>query len=120
TRKEGELDFGPGYSAGMGGIGFRASGGLPGWAPGQLPRYTPEGTGFFLPKGSDVVLQMHYHRDGRIEKDRTSIGLYFAKKPVEKPFSGMVIPGRFLFIPSGEERHPVHGGIELQQDCTLY
>ena len=37
-----------------------------------------------LPKGSDVVMQMHYHRNGKPEKDRTKIGLYFAKKPVER------------------------------------
>lgn len=54
------------------------------------------------------------------DKDRTSLGLYFAKKPVEKPFKSMVIPGRFLMIPPGSEHFPVHGGIELDQDCRLY
>ena len=40
----------------------------------------PEGYGFLLPKKSDVVVQVHYHRDGRVEHDRLQIGLYFAKK----------------------------------------
>jgi peroxiredoxin len=124
VKKPDEKDSGPGYSVAMG-LGFRSLkqgevGGLGGWAPGQLGRYLPEGTGYLLPKGSDVLLQLHYHRNGREEKDRTSIGLYFAKKPVEKPFAGAVIRGQFLFIPSAEERYHVHGGIELQQDCTLY
>ena len=64
------------------GIGFQPRGGLGGWAPGQMARYLPEGSGHALPKGSDVVVQVHYHRDGRQETDRTRIGLYFAKKPV--------------------------------------
>jgi peroxiredoxin/mono/diheme cytochrome c family protein len=114
-----DKDHGPGYSMAMG-IGFAPQGGLSGWAPGQVARYLPEGTGFLLPKGSDVVVQAHYHRTGRIEKDRTSIGLHFAKKPVEKRYQGMVIQGRFLLIPSGVERFKVEGAIEVQQDCTLH
>ena len=74
-----------------------------GWAPGQRPHYLPEGVGYYLPKGSDVVMQIHYHRNGRVEKDRTQIGLYFAKKPASKPMQPVVVPGRFLSIPAGVE-----------------
>src|SRR5262249_23432482 len=114
-----EQDIGPGYSMAMG-VGFRAQGGLAGWAPGQRARHLPEGTGYFLPKGSDVVVQVHYHRTGRVEKDNTRIGLYFAKKPTQKQFQGMVIPGRFLFIPKDNQRYKVEGAIEVLQDCVLH
>ncbi|MBI1913847.1 MAG: redoxin domain-containing protein [Planctomycetes bacterium] len=114
-----EQDVGPGYSNAMG-VGFRAQRGLAGWAPGQRARRLPEGTGYFLPKEADVVVQVHYHRTGRVEKDSTKIGLYFAKKPVQKQFQGMVIPGRFLFIPKGAEHYKVEGAIEVLQDCTLH
>jgi peroxiredoxin len=119
TKKPNEKDSGPGYSVAMG-VGFLPQGNLAGWAPGQLARELPEGTGYPLPKGSDVIIQVHYHRTGRVEKDRTSLGLYFAKKPVERPFKGMVIPGRFLMIPAGEAHFKVSGGIEVRQDCRLY
>lgn len=128
--KEDDLDRGPGYSAGMGGVGFTPDGSLRGWAPGQLPRFTPEGTGFLLPKGSDVVLQMHYHRNGRLEKDRTSIGLYFAKKPIQKRFQGMIIAGgplilgrpvpTLLRIPANNEDYKVTGSIWVTTDCDLH
>jgi mono/diheme cytochrome c family protein len=122
-RKPNEIDGGPGYSVAMG-LGFRGEpgqvGGLGGWAPGQLGRFLPEGTGYLLPKGADFVFQMHYHRTGRLEKDRTSIGLYFAKKPIQKVFQSGVIEGRFWFIPPGEERFPVRGDIELMQDVKLF
>ena len=38
-----------------------------------------------------MVLQVHYHRDGRVEKDRTRIGLYFAKKPVKQTIQVLVL-----------------------------
>lgn len=122
-RKPGEIDAGPGYSVAMG-LGFLPkpgeTGGLGGWAPGQLSRYLPEGTGYLLPKGSDVVLQLHYHRTGRVETDRTSVGLYFAKKPIQKIYQGGVIRGEFFFIPAGSENFRVRGAIELTQDVKLH
>src|SRR5262249_43440386 len=57
---------------------------------------------------------------GRVEKDRLSIGLYFAKKPGTKPFKGMVIPGLFLAIPADNDHFKVHGDIEVYQDCVLH
>jgi hypothetical protein len=118
------LDRGPGYTVAMG-AGFIPQGGLSGWAPGQLARYLPEGTGYHVPKGADIVMQVHYHRNGRTEKDRTAIGLYFAKKPVERRFQGVVIPGGgrlpfLLMIPAGKSDHRVQGSIWTDQDCTLY
>lgn len=90
------------------------------WVPGQAARRTPEGTGYLLPKGCDVVLQIHYSRTGRAERDRTSVGLYFAPKPVARPIEGLSVPGLFLAIPAGAERHRVRGRAWVHQDCTLY
>ena len=57
-------------------------------------RYLPEGVGFELPKNSDIVMQVHYHRNGRAEKDRTRVGLYFAKKKIDLPYqAGAVVGG---------------------------
>ncbi|HJT77234.1 MAG TPA: redoxin domain-containing protein [Gemmataceae bacterium] len=130
-RKADDVDRGPGYSVSMG-IGFLPQGGLGGWAPGAVPRFLPAGTGYFLPKGADVVMQVHYHRDGRAEKDRPRLGLYFAKGPVHKRFQSMTIAGRtvgkppfagfpnFFIVPAGDDHYPLHGGIEVEQDCTLH
>ncbi|MGH7169890.1 MAG: hypothetical protein ACRELG_06410, partial [Gemmataceae bacterium] len=123
TKETKQGDRGPGYSAAMG-LGFRrtagAVGGLGGWAPGNVSHHLPAGYGYFLPKGSDIIVQVHYHRNGRVEKDRTSIGLYFAKGGKTKRWKGMVLPGRFLLIPAGKERFRVTGELEVLQDCKLY
>jgi peroxiredoxin len=117
--KPDDEDRGPGYTVQMG-YGFIPQGQLGGWAPGARARTLPEGTGFPLPKGSDVVIQVHYHRTGRVEKDRTSIGLYFAKKPVERPFKNVTLPGWFWMIPPSSPHYHIHGTVELEQDCTLH
>jgi hypothetical protein len=117
-------DHGPGYSRRMG-VGFAPRGGIGGWAPGQQPHFVPEGVGFALPKNSDVVLQVHYHRTGRVETDRPQIGLYLAKKPVQRTIEAVVIspsirnPLNFI-IPPGLSDYRIKGSIWLADDCTLF
>jgi peroxiredoxin len=119
-KKETDHDRGPGYSVAMG-VGFFPQGGLGGWAPGQQPHQLPPGYGFRLPRGSDVVVQVHYHRNGRVERDRIRIGLYFAKKSEGmKPYKGGVIPGRFLAIPANNSSFKVTGNLTVAQDCMLH
>jgi len=114
-----DLDKGPGYYGGMG-IGFLPASNLGGWAPGQLPRTLPEGTGIKLTKGSDVVMQVHYHRSGRLEKDRTSIGLYYSKNKVDRLYQGEVLAGVFQAIPAGNERFVVEGTALVSEDMILF
>lgn len=124
-------DRGPGYTVGMG-VGFlpppRGAGGAPkfgglgGWAPGQSPNFVPDGTGWLLPAGSDFLLQVHYHRDGKVETDRTQIGLYFAKKPVNKPWQSIVVSGLGAFkrIPAGDTHFVTKGTAYLHSDAVLH
>ncbi len=121
-----KYDRGPGYSMAMG-VGFIPQGSLLGWAPGQLGRFLPQGSGIFLPKTSDLVVQVHYHRNGRVEKDKTQVGLYFAKKPIDKRYAGSVLAGgsggllgRFFAIPAGAERYPLQGDSWATADYTLH
>jgi peroxiredoxin len=119
-QQKGEFDQGPGYTMAMG-VGFRPQAGLGGWAPGQVAHLMPEGYGWQLPRGSDVVIQVHYHRNGRVERDRTQIGLYFAKKKEGmKRFKGGTIAGRFFAIPAGKEHFTVKGSLDVAEDCELH
>jgi len=127
-KSEAKLDIGPGYTVSMG-VGFVPQGGLLGWAPGQMPRYLPENSGILLPKNSDVVMQIHYHRNGRAEKDRTQVGLYISKKPADRNYAGGVIAGRsdsgilngrFFIIPAGKENYQLKGDTWATKDFTLY
>jgi peroxiredoxin/mono/diheme cytochrome c family protein len=114
-----ERDRGPGYSSRMGPGFFPPSGDVGGWAPGERPVYFPDGVAFHLPRGNDVVVQVHYHRTGRVEKDRTRVGLYFARKPAARPIQGLIIPGLFVSIPAGAADYRVSGSLWVAQDCKL-
>jgi len=114
-----DLDKGPGYYGGMS-VGFVPNGSLGGWVPGQMPRVLPDGIGILLPKNSDVVMQIHYHRNGRLEKDKTQVGLYFAKKKIEHQYQGGVMAGIFLVIPKDKKDFVVKGTSYFTQDATLY
>ncbi len=83
ARKRDERDAGPGYTC-FSGPGVEIHGDLGGWAPGNEASRLPEGVGRILPKKADVLVQIHYHPSGKVETDRTRIGLHFAKKPVKQ------------------------------------
>jgi len=100
-------DPAPGYSTGPGGIGILPAGALGGWAPGNFPRFLPAGVGMPLPKGSDVVIQVHYHKTGKPETDQTSIGLYFAKEPVQKRLRTWPLTTLAIKIPPDVARHEI-------------
>lgn len=132
--KPDDRDRGPGYSASMG-IGFfpgkspregvPSMGNFGGWAPGQVARFLPEGTGYLLPKGATIVIQVHYHRNGKPEKDRTQIGLYFAKKndTIERPYQPIVAGPKnplFMNIPPNKEDHRIEGSVYLHSEAMLY
>jgi mono/diheme cytochrome c family protein len=126
ARKLDEAEPGAGYQV-FGGYGIIPSGNLGGWAPGKQAHALADGLGRYLPAGSDVLMQVHYHKNGKVETDRTSIGLYYAKAPVDKQVRGtMVVPPRKnlfgrpdLLIPAGAANHEVTGSQEVRNDVHL-
>ncbi len=119
ARKLDEADAGPGYSSSGGGPGFIPSGFLGGWAPGNEPRLLPDGIGNLIPKGSDIVLEVHYHKDGKPETDQTKVGLYYCKKPVQKRIRSMMVINPFFKIPAGAENHAVNASVPVFNDITV-
>jgi hypothetical protein len=106
ARRLDEADPGPGYAS-FGGPGILPTGGLGGWAPGAMPRFLQDGVGKFLRKGSDLVLQIHYHPDGKPETDESVVGIYFTPKPARHIVGGVAVRSRNLDIPPGEKHHRV-------------
>jgi hypothetical protein len=70
----------PGYAS-FGNPGFMPTGSIGGWSPGKTPRRLANGLGRYLQKGSDLVMQVHYHPTGKREIDRSKVGVYFVDKP---------------------------------------
>ncbi len=103
-------DPGPGYTC-FGGPGFNSTGILNAWAPGARAIDEGEGIGIKLPRNARVVLQLHYHPSGTEEKDRTEIGLYFARSAVKKELNFLPLENTTFSIPAGAKRHEVTASI---------
>lgn len=126
-------DHGPGYPVSMG-VGFVVPpgsrgpgdaprfGGIGGWAPGQVSQFLPKGAGWLLPKGSDFIIQTHYHRNGKPGTDRVQVGLYFAKGPIDHPWQTLIVDGMKPgeTIPAGKADHASRGAIYLRSDAILH
>jgi mono/diheme cytochrome c family protein len=81
---------------------------LGGWAVGAQPHFFPEGLALRLPKGSDLVVQYHFHPTGKPETEKSLIGLYFAKKAPDRTLTRIQMPPHYslfsgLDIPAGEK-----------------
>ena len=96
----------PGYPC-FGGPGISTTQMLGGWAPGSRGYFAPDGTGIKLTNNSRVIVQVHYHPTGEEERDRTQIGLYFAKKPVERELQVLPLVNTSFTIPAGAKSHDV-------------
>jgi len=90
-----------------------------GWLPGMTPNVLPKGTGALLPKGKDVVLLMHYYRTGKVEQDRSKIGLYFLDEPNPTRVYTRDISKRNFTIPAGEKRYELKPRGTLKEDIYL-
>ena len=89
------------------------------YAPGSSPDQWRAGFAKFVPKGSDLVFQMHYVTNGHAATDRTSIGLVFAKTPPRQRVLTLQLTNDEFLIPPGVDnfRVEVHG--TLPNDATL-
>jgi len=119
ARRRDAADPEPGYRS-FGGIGFLPTGGLGGWAPGAFPRFLPEGVARVLKRGSDLVLQMHYHPSGKPESDRSVLGVYFSKTPPRKVASFIPLVQRRLDIPPGEKRYRAAVAVTVPIDVEAF
>jgi len=104
----------------FGGPGFIPQGFLPGYAPGQTTRIDSEDDrGLTLPKGADIVLQMHYHPSGKVEVDQPRIGLYFTdKKPGRNP-NILGLANNDIDIPAEAERYQRADSLTLPVDFEV-
>ncbi|HEU4509604.1 MAG TPA: DUF3471 domain-containing protein [Pyrinomonadaceae bacterium] len=90
------------------------------YAPGREPDVWPAGTAKKIPAGSNIVLQMHYSKvRGKVETDRTSVGIIFARAPVEKMVGTRSIMNQLFAIPAGAENHEVTACWTYQRDVEL-
>ena len=117
---------------------------LVGQAPGKGFERHHEGTAKKINPGWYIQFNMHYQPSGRVEKDRSRLGLWFAKKPVhhevltkgvnDTVFVGgkelsetrvidgreVKVRGRIPNIPANVDNWEISGQMIVKEDITLY
>jgi mono/diheme cytochrome c family protein len=104
---------------------FAPAGELGVWAVGTSPRPLPNGHAVSVPAGSDFVLQLHFHPTGKVERERSTVALYFADRAPEQKLMNMGVPGLFgalarIDIPPGEKNYTITGRLRMMVDMKAY
>lgn len=97
----------------------RTAGDLGGYAPGTGPLVMPPGVGRRLPAGAVIDFQMHYTPTGRVETDRSRIGLVLAAEPPRYESRTALCSTPFLFIPAGEKDVRFEAELPFPRDSRL-
>ena len=117
-----------GCSLPNGGGGFRRDVSRREPLPGILAEYLPGNRGEVLapgsakriPAGSTLVFQVHYAKStGEVQKDRSSIGLIFAKTQLRKVIDTRLIFNGYFSIPPGAASHRTTACWTLSSDAEI-
>jgi hypothetical protein len=103
----------------FGGAGFGGAGLVMGWAPGYAPFPPEPSLSQPLSRGTDIVVQIHYHPSGKPETDQSSLGLVFSGPPT-KGRALMLVVNRNIDIPAGERNYVVKASMTVPQDAELW
>jgi mono/diheme cytochrome c family protein len=89
-----------------------------GWAPGATPYRADAGTAVTLRKGTDLVLQLHYHPSGKPEQDQSSLGLSYGDPPT-KGRTLLLVGSRKIDIQPGDSHYVVKTSVSVPQDVDV-
>jgi mono/diheme cytochrome c family protein len=113
-----ETQSGAGYPC-FGGFGFPVAGYLGIWTPGAIPHPEPQGVAKALKKGAGLMVQVHFHPTGKVEKEQSTIGLYLAKEPPTKIPEDFALGSMAIDIPPGEKSYRVSDYAYLPSDMVV-
>jgi hypothetical protein len=90
------------------------------WAVGEdAPVHVP-GTAKRIPAGSTLVFQVHYTTNGKPGRDRSRIGLVFAKEPPQREIRTGLISNALFAIPPGAGDHHVEAEATFSEDVKIW
>ena len=89
------------------------------YAPGSSPERWPDGFAKFIPRGADLIFQMHYTTNGHAARDQTSVGLVFLKSPPRQRVVTLQLTNHTFVIPPREANYRVEAHGTLPNDATL-
>jgi hypothetical protein len=103
----------------FGGTRTGVSGLFFGWAPGSVAPPAEPGISRKIEKGTDLVVQLHYHPSGKVEKDQSTMGIHFAPPPT-KGIATVLMLNTNIYIPAGVPEHRVKASVTMPRDGELF
>jgi len=88
-------------------------------SPGQTPFVAKPGEAKLIKAGSQLIFQMHYTPNGKEAKDRSMVGLIFARAPVNKIVTTKAAFDIKFRIPPGVPNYEVKSVYEFEQDSHI-
>jgi hypothetical protein len=92
---------------------------LVGWAPGDLGLVCPPDTALRLPKGARLRFELHYTPNGKAVKDRSSIGITFAKKPPKYELFMNEFANVGIVVPPNDPHYKAEATFRLRADARI-
>ncbi|MBX9791826.1 MAG: redoxin domain-containing protein [Pirellulales bacterium] len=94
---------------------------LTGFAPGKTAVNAPDaGIAFYLPAGTKLLFELHYTSTGKVEQDRSSVGLLFAKREeVHKQVNCVLVANDEFAIPPHDPDYEVKSEYTVDEDSLL-
>lgn len=92
---------------------------LVGTAPGDMPLLLPPGTAKKIPAGARLVFQMHYTPNGTVQKDRSYVGIIFAKEPPKRQAYSLPVLNPKFAIPPNADNYQVESQWTFKDDAFI-
>src|SRR5580704_12026144 len=102
----------------FGGPRTNSAGLLDGWAPGTITQPGDPALSIPVKKGTDLVLQIHYHPDGKPETDISSVGITFSGAPAHGRTSMLMVDTN-LDIAPGDSHYLVKSTLLIPRDVDI-
>ena len=89
-------------------------------APGTNAMIYKPGTAMRIKAGATFAFQVHYTANGTAARDRTSVGLIFAKRPPQQEIRNSAFVNPLFVIPPGADNQQVDSAIQFTEDSHIW
>ncbi|MBS1723009.1 MAG: cytochrome c [Armatimonadetes bacterium] len=102
-------------------VDIERSGNLGFWSTGAPPFIAPDDTAFLLKPGQCILLDMHYKSTGKLESEKTQVGLYLSKEPPKHEMKLLEVGSDSIYLQPGLSDQRFYAiGDKMKSTTTLY
>jgi hypothetical protein len=89
-------------------------------APGTNAMILPPGKALLIRAGAVLLFQVHYTTNGTAAKDKSSVGIIFAKQPPQQEIHSSAFINPLFVIPPGANNLQVDSAIQFNEDSHIF